>query len=432
MRRQNKSVMVIGPVGEPKAPGNGFRELPSMQLLAAYLAANGVCTKFVWGTVENILSQIGKFRPDVVAMTSFWNSGYEALATRILRSFPSIKVATGGYDVTGRSKEGEVPKVGTWFVGPSFKALLNQLDSLEPWPAVVHGLPDEPSIDEMPPPIRIGKLITGSHFNGRLSIPAPSKITGVASLTGSVGCPGICAFCANSLMNRCQVQRRDPTDVVREAIGLTHLGANLIYMTDEAIDTDLEWLDELCEQLIAVKFSKRAKLMAGARAGGLSLAMLHKMKKAGFGQLGVGIEWTEEVRGKLKGKGALTDLQLHKFALRCDEVGIISMGFTLLGPWCKSDGQIVNDFKQIRELGFDLLSCNEVLAFKGTGLSMHGWEGLGADARTLRFPTDITGGLGGFGEMLPMSYHLSDGYIYRTGRKCRAHPELERSFREAR
>jgi len=426
------SVVVIGPVGESKAPGNNFRELPSMQLLTAYLLANDIRADFVWGTTEEVLLQIGELRPSVVAMTSFWNSGHKALAERILRIHPSIKVAIGGYDVTGRHAEGENPKNGeTWFIGPAFGAFLKLLGKPEPWPAIVYGSPNEPSIRTMPPPIRVRELITGSDFKGRLSFPAPSQITGVASLTGSIGCPGACTFCLNALMNGCHVERRDPWKVAREALDLVDLGAILIYMTDEDVSSNRIWLHAFCRALIDVDFGDRASIIAGVRAGELTLEDLQLMKAAGVSQLGAGVEWTEKVRKELKRNSSASDDQLRQFSQWCKIAGVITMGFVLTGPWCKTKDEMRRGIQEIAALGFDELSCSEVLAFRGTELSLRGWHGEMPNRETLQFRTTVPNPDELSRRLLKEHYH-SRAYENRVAAKVEKHAELERSFRETR
>lgn len=381
--------------------GNRFLEPVSLLWLAAFLQVRGVDVSVIVGTATEVMEALQRYRPDVVGMSSYYNSGYESLGRLIRQQRPETVIAVGGPDITGRLIEGELNDgtvFDTWFAGHSFKAFSDQLNQTS-WPRVVIGGSDEPPIGEWPKALRIPELINNSDFRGRPS-GRGSLNRGWAFLSSSVGCPHSCLFCLNPAINNCRVQFRDPAEVAAEARELVDIGAGLLYMTDEDVAPNLDHLSWLCDELRKAGLSDKVGILAGVHIRSMLQGssqdlrdILNNMRAAGFVQLGAGVEGPENVRSYLKGgKEYPSNAQIRSWSKACDETGIRTLGFTLAGPWWRTEAEMAKDIEEMCSLELDGLSCNELLAFPGTacfrGLTVHGRTIL-ADRKTLKFHSPI-------------------------------------------
>ncbi len=116
----------------------------------------------------------------------------------------------------------------------------------------------------------------------------------------SRGCPHNCAYCALvAAFGRC-VRKRSPGNIVddiKDAIRFHHDGkkriANMLWITDDNFFADRKWAVSVLEAIIASNIKYNFVIQARYEVG-FDDEMLELLKKAGFVQLAMGIEFLED------------------------------------------------------------------------------------------------------------------------------------------
>ena len=163
---------------------------------------------------------------------------------------------------------------------------------------------------------------------------ARSRKRPLAPIFTSRGCPYKCTFCSSSsdkspFANR--FRARGPENVVNEVEYLVkNFGVRQIDVLDDNFTLDINRANKILDLMIERKIKIKINLQGGVRADRLTFDLVQKMKKAGVYKLGIGIESGN--KDILKSIKKNLDLEAVRNAVKwCREVGIICMGFFMIG-----------------------------------------------------------------------------------------------------
>lgn len=108
-------------------------------------------------------------------------------------------------------------------------------------------------------------------------------------ISSSRGCTLKCAFCTESSFWR-RFRHRSPEAVVAEMVLQSQRwGSDIFYFCDSLLNSTEEWLQELCERMIAAPVEVRVDF-AYLQARFLSQSTLESMARAGFRRVNYGVE----------------------------------------------------------------------------------------------------------------------------------------------
>ena len=117
----------------------------------------------------------------------------------------------------------------------------------------------------------------------RYSLPFIGR--GYTFVVTSRGCPWKCIYCRQTVMNESKVRYR-PVDIVIEEIRRYKL-QNIAFHADTAT-MNRKWIYEFCDQVEKLPF--KVRIVTNSRVDTVDLAMLKRMKKAGFWMICYGVE----------------------------------------------------------------------------------------------------------------------------------------------
>ena len=151
-----------------------------------------------------------------------------------------------------------------------------------------------------------------------------------AALSLSRGCRFACTFCAHRFIGN-RVRRRSPDNIIEELELLYHKhGVRQFEFNDSAINSDNEWLMELCRSICAMN----VKISWGCqyRADLADEQVLKLMKKSGCTRLFVGVESADNRMLQVMKKGESIEKITHGLAMIHESGLIPDLGFVLGMP----------------------------------------------------------------------------------------------------
>ncbi len=238
-------------------------------------------------------------RPDVVLMTSgmtYWYPGVHFAIVLLRGAFPGVPIILGGIYATLCADHARRYSGADYVLPGDWKGAL---------PALLRGLglypPDAPDPAPMP----------------RYPAHALRRNQGFAAITTSRGCPYRCTYCASRLLNPGGYAPRPEDDVVAEIAHIVQdLGIPDIAFYDDALLVhSAEHLERILDGVIAQGIRCRFHTPNGIHARCMTEALAHKMKRAGFETIRIGLETISEAT--LRATGSKTSAEEFAQAVAC-------------------------------------------------------------------------------------------------------------------
>lgn len=178
-------------------------------------------------------------------------------------------------------------------------------------------------LDELPPPAY--DLYPHALYR---PLPHRSKRLPSTAMITSRGCSyAECTYCEMSSLVRRSYRRHSPRRVVSEIRQLQALtGARELYFQDDIFVTEPDWVEELCERLVAEDLD----LIWSCESRFVEQPLLRRMKRAGCWRIYYGFEAGDQRLLDRIRKGFTLD-QAQQAAREARDVGLDVVGFFMLG-----------------------------------------------------------------------------------------------------
>jgi len=194
----------------------------------------------------------------------------------------------------------------------------------------------------------------------------PKKKRPITSIMTSRGCPFSCIFCSLSMGKKWRPRSaRNVVDEIKWQVN--QLGVKEICVFDDNFSLNRSRAKEICDLLIAEKIPVTLQFTNGLRVDCLDHNLLLKLKKAGTWLIGLAPETgNQEVMKKIK-KG-FKHPQVLKIREKCQEFGIKTFGFFMIGFPFETLSDIEDTIRFAKELNCDIVEFNKVVPYAKTEL----------------------------------------------------------------
>ncbi len=333
--------------------------------------------------IQSLGRRLTRFAPDVVGIRTL--SSFTHILDRVARTvhglFPHVPIVVGGphanalpADAITRGQarcavlgEGEM----------TFLELLEPLLAGEDL-ATIAGIAyvdDAGEVVETPPRPPIADLDTlpmpaydlvpmELYFSLHHGGTAPSGRS--ATLFTSRGCPYRCSFCHNLFGTR---YRTRSADAVLDEMFYLHrrYGVEELEIHDDAFNMDLRRLAAICDGLQRAGSPMLISFPNGLRGDRLPREALEQLAAAGTHHLALSPETATPRLHDLLGKRMDLD-KLHQAALDCDDLGILTLGYFMLGFPTETEAELQATIDWACKSPLHTASFFNVVAFPGTPL----------------------------------------------------------------
>jgi anaerobic magnesium-protoporphyrin IX monomethyl ester cyclase len=330
--------------------GRTYRNQPPLGIgyIASTLRCAGIDVAILdaaahgWSVVQ-AARRVAGWEPDVVGITAISLEAAAAFAlVRAIKARLPVPIVVGGAHVNTnwRTVVDECPEVDAFVAGDGERAMLDicraviagaPLDAIPGVRArrgdrsfsdlVERDLVDD--LDELPPPAY--DLYPHAMYR---PLPHRQKRLPSTAMITSRGCSyAECTYCEMSSLVRKVYRRHSPARVVDEIRQLKLItGARDLYFQDDIFVTDEDWVEELCDRLIAADLD----LMWTCESRFVPRPLLRRMREAGCWRIYYGFEaGDQELLDRIK-KGFTLD-EARTAARDAREAGLEVMGFFMLG-----------------------------------------------------------------------------------------------------
>lgn len=342
--RSQKRIWFIEPHGREGRPYNAWlRHWPLLGpiTLATILEHRGydaaVYNENFSGPLEEspeIYQEIGS--GDMVGisiMTATASRGY-ALAQRIRRDFPRVRIVFGGVHATFLPEE--ALQYGDIVVRGEAENIIEAIARGEIAPGIHHPPPPE-DLDAIPPLNHF--LIHG--FSRMLRQWGRQSIYKLP-LAASRGCPHGCTYCSITGMFGQKVRRQSIEKTIHDLSVYIARGFQRIFFYDDNFASDHAWTTELLERMAPLKMRFNAQVRADcawadpAYRQELDQPMLRAMRRAGVDVLYIGYETLDDETARQWHKGYRGDSSLRERMRQDTQIlhdhGAWVHGMFVLGP----------------------------------------------------------------------------------------------------
>jgi len=233
--------------------------------------------------------------PDIILVTSgmtYWYPGVHFAIALLRQSFPGVPVVLGGIYATLCADHARRHSGADYVLPGDWKATL---------PALLAGLNLRPSDAPMP-------RYPAHHLR---------RNQGFAAVTTSRGCPYRCTYCASRLLNPAGYVPRPVDDVVGEIAYIVQdlQIPDIAFYDDALLVHSAEHLERILDGIMARGIRCRFHTPNGIHARGMTEALAHTMKQAGFETIRIGLETVSEAT--LQATGAKTSADEFARAVGC-------------------------------------------------------------------------------------------------------------------
>lgn len=210
-----------------------------------------------------------------------------------------------------------------------------------------------------------GGLYSGFGKKGRLELP----------VEGARGCPHSCIFCFRVAGRtiRFKSPSRVADDVERD---VNEFRASKIHFVEGTFGVNKKIAIELCDELIRRGLHEKIEWSTGGRVDTVDRKLLEKMKKAGCGYIGFGVESGDSEILRIIGKNTSLD-QIRKAFEICKELGIKTEANFILGHPFETEETVLKTIKFAKELKADHATFAILVPFPGTEVSQMASKGIG-------------------------------------------------------
>jgi len=374
----SRKVRFIEPHGRPGRPFNAWITrwpLLGPITLATILKDRGhdavVYNENISGSVlENPPAYEDVCSADVVGisiMTPTANRGY-AIADRLRRDAPQVKIVFGGPHATFRPQEALAH--GDIVVRGEGERVIDQVVSGE----IKGGIVDAPPLEDM------DSLPTLDHwlmrdFNKLLSLCRRQELYELPVMT-SRGCPYGCTYCSVTRMFGRRVRRQSPDKVLRDLCHYVDRGFRKFFFYDDNFTSDRQWSRQLLERMsvLHTRFNAQVRAdfhWADSNRENLDRPLLEAMRRAGGDVLYIGYETIDEPTARnwhkgYRGSGPL-EARLYQDTQILRDNGFWIHAMFVLGPHdTERTADRIVDFA--RRGGIETMQMSILTPFPGTPL----------------------------------------------------------------
>jgi len=155
--------------------------------------------------------------------------------------------------------------------------------------------------------------------------------SGVTAIQTTRGCPGQCTFCDSHLINGQVYRERNPDRVVEEIEEcLRKYKIKYFAIIDHTFTANRAFVAAVCNGIIRKNIHKKIHWACNTRVDMLTDQLALLMKQAGCIQVGIGIESGYNA-GLTSLRKNITETQIKEAIQRLKRVGIIAMGYAIIG-----------------------------------------------------------------------------------------------------
>ncbi len=155
--------------------------------------------------------------------------------------------------------------------------------------------------------------------------------SGVTAIQTTRGCPGQCIFCDSHLINGQVYRERHPDKVVEEIEEcLRKYKIKYFAIIDHTFTVNRAFVTAVCKGIIRKNIHKKIHWACNTRVDMLTDQLALLMKEAGCIQVGIGIESGYNAGLTLLRKN-ITEIQIKEAIQRLKRIGIIAMGYAIIG-----------------------------------------------------------------------------------------------------
>lgn len=178
------------------------------------------------------------------------------------------------------------------------------------------------------------------------------------------GCPFPCTYCLVHTVSGPTARHRSPADIAAEAAELMSAGIRHFYFRAETFSVNRRWVLQLCDELI--KRCPGIYWVTTTRVECVDEEVLSAMKAAGCYGISFGIDvGSELIASKVKKP---LNFKVAENAMRlCDQVGIISLAYIMIGFVWDTPDTLAETKKFILSLSPDLITVHYAHPYPGTG-----------------------------------------------------------------
>jgi len=193
-----------------------------------------------------------------------------------------------------------------------------------------------------------------------------------ARIITSRGCPNMCIFCSNHLMNGRKWRARTPENVVAELEEVVHkFGVRQVDFDDENLTCSMKRFERICDLIVEKKLNIEWYTPNGVRADGLDENLLRKMKASGCQRILIAPEsGCQRVVDEVIKKNQ--DLKMvERAVVSARKVGIKVGCFFIIGLIGETKNDIVTTIRyayKLRQLGADRFYFSFATPLYGTEL----------------------------------------------------------------
>jgi radical SAM superfamily enzyme YgiQ (UPF0313 family) len=186
-------------------------------------------------------------------------------------------------------------------------------------------------------------------------------------LSTSRGCPMGCIYCSK-MVHGTKIRTRSVESIINEIKYLKkEFNVDNLIIVDDNFNYNIERAENICDAIAGLDFKVKMTFNNGVRADKLTPRLAWKMKRAGAGEVALGIEsGNQEVVNKI---GKSLDLKAVEHAARIlKKLNIFAVGFFMVGLPFDSVKTIMDTKRFALKLDLDIANFFRVLPFPGTKL----------------------------------------------------------------
>lgn len=194
---------------------------------------------------------------------------------------------------------------------------------------------------------------------------------GYTFVVTSRGCPWKCIYCRQTVMNESKTRHR-PVETVIEEIRRYKL-KNIAFHADTST-MNRKWIYDFCDAVEKLPF--KVRIVTNSRVDTVDLAMLKRMRKAGFWMVCYGVESGDDEVLRLNKKEATVE-QARQAVKWAKEAGLKVWGYFMLGMYGDTSKTMDKTIQLATSEDFDIVNFAISAPYPGTAwgeiASLRGW-----------------------------------------------------------
>lgn len=370
MADYKNEILLINPPSPFRRECQDENPFPHLGLgyIAAYLRQKGfgcqpIDAKFERMDLVKLTQELKKYRPRLVGVTAMTHDVGQAakLAKLAKELFPGVVTVLGGPHATALPEETlrQFPEFDIAVAGEG-EITMYELAKGNPFPAIQGIAYRDGKEIKLTAPREFVKNLN------ELPLPAwdlfpPSKIY---SIIINRGCPFRCNFCMRVSGN--MIRKRSLENILKEFhLDVKQRGATLLYVNDESFGIDRQQTNDFLDALINSDFSKKVKWIAQTRVDIVNEEFLRKLKAAGCGWVGFGVESGNEEILKATGKG-ITLKKVEESITLAKRAGLQTGSFFIIGHPFETRQTVLDTINFAAKLNTSSVAFGIMVPYPGT------------------------------------------------------------------